>query len=174
MKYIVVLILSFSTISSTFSQNSFKEGFLTRWENMEAYTLKLAAAMPDSLYDFRPTDSVMSFKEQISHLNTHLQWIRLEYFTLESDSTLTLFDMHLFTPNYYRKRLAFSFQEIGSQVKKFDIADLEERKFFPPANRELSRYELLYLLLDHTRNHTGQLIVYLRLNGITPPRYQGW
>lgn len=173
MKYIATLLL-ISTTFSAFSQNDLQDGFLSRWEHMEEYTMDLAKRMPDSLYDYRPTDSVMTFREQINHLIGHLQWVRLDFLLLDSDSIIALFDMHMFTPKYYKDHLKFSFQEIWKQVKKFDNDDLEEKKLFPPAGRELSRYELLYLLLDHTRNHTGQLMVYLRLNGIAPPKYQGW
>jgi len=30
------------------------------------------------------------------------------------------------------------------------------------------------LLNDHQTHHRGQLVVYLRLNGIKPPAYIGW
>jgi uncharacterized damage-inducible protein DinB len=30
------------------------------------------------------------------------------------------------------------------------------------------------LMHDHHTHHRGQIIVYLRLNGLKPPKYVGW
>ena len=37
-----------------------------------------------------------------------------------------------------------------------------------------SKLQILSLLQDHVTHHRGQLIVYLNLNEIEPPRYSGW
>jgi uncharacterized damage-inducible protein DinB len=37
-----------------------------------------------------------------------------------------------------------------------------------------ARRQILILMHDHQSHHVGQLIVYLRLNGIKPPAYVGW
>lgn len=39
---------------------------------------------------------------------------------------------------------------------------------------KLNKYQFLNLIQDHQAHHVGQLIVYLRLNGIEPPKYIGW
>jgi uncharacterized damage-inducible protein DinB len=37
-----------------------------------------------------------------------------------------------------------------------------------------TKRKIVFLLNDHQTHHRGQLIVYLRLNGIKPPKYIGW
>ena len=37
-----------------------------------------------------------------------------------------------------------------------------------------SKLQILNLLQDHVTHHRGQLLVYLNLKGIAPPKYVGW
>ena len=37
-----------------------------------------------------------------------------------------------------------------------------------------TKRKIVFLLNDHQTHHRGQLVVYLRLNGIKPPAYIGW
>ncbi len=39
---------------------------------------------------------------------------------------------------------------------------------------KLNKYQFLNLIQDHQAHHVGQIIVYLRLNTIEPPKYIGW
>ena len=39
---------------------------------------------------------------------------------------------------------------------------------------KLNKYQFLNLIQDHQTHHVGQLIVYLRINNIEPPKYIGW
>lgn len=38
----------------------------------------------------------------------------------------------------------------------------------------MSKLQFINLLNDHQTHHRGQMMVYLRLNGIQPPEYMGW
>ncbi|WP_374662973.1 DinB family protein [Parasegetibacter sp. NRK P23] len=38
----------------------------------------------------------------------------------------------------------------------------------------MSKLQIINLLSDHQTHHRGQLLVYLRLCGLTPPKYVGW
>ena len=37
-----------------------------------------------------------------------------------------------------------------------------------------NKLQILNLLQDHVTHHRGQLVVYLNLNEIIPPKYVGW
>lgn len=37
-----------------------------------------------------------------------------------------------------------------------------------------SKLQILNLLQDHVTHHRGQLVVYLNLNNVEPPKYVGW
>jgi uncharacterized damage-inducible protein DinB len=37
-----------------------------------------------------------------------------------------------------------------------------------------SRRVIVYLLQDHATHHRAQVLIYMRLLGLEPPRYRGW
>lgn len=47
-------------------------------------------------------------------------------------------------------------------------------KEFDWSGRKLNKIQFLNLIQDHQTHHRAQLLVYLRLNNLTPPRYSGW
>ena len=47
----------------------------------------------------------------------------------------------------------------------------EEVSFFSGPK---SKLQIMNLMQDHVSHHRGQLVVYLNLNEIEPPRYVGW
>ena len=42
--------------------------FLMKWDNSKQLTLDVVEKMPDNLLDYRPHESAMSFKEQVTHV----------------------------------------------------------------------------------------------------------
>ena len=68
------------------------------------------------------------------------------------------------------------FKETGkytlSVLKKMEEKELAEKVNFFAGN--LTRWQIFELMHDHHTHHRGQLIVYLRLNAIKPPKYIGW
>jgi len=55
-------------------------------------------------------------------------------------------------------------------LKEFDDEQLNERVIPPPyMGRSASRLRLIYGSMQHTLDIYGQIVVYLRLNGIVPP-----
>ena len=56
--------------------------------------------------------------------------------------------------------------------KKLSEKDMDEAVSFFAGPK--SKRQILILMHDHQTHHVGQIIVYLRLNGIKPPSYVGW
>lgn len=57
------------------------------------------------------------------------------------------------------------------------MLDLDEKtlsKEFNWSGGKMNKFQFLNLIQDHQAHHVGQIIVYLRLNGIVPPKYIGW
>ena len=57
------------------------------------------------------------------------------------------------------------------------IGALQENNLYKNFNwgsQKLNKFQFLNLIQDHQSHHVGQLIVYLRLNNIEPPKYIGW
>jgi uncharacterized damage-inducible protein DinB len=68
--------------------------------------------------------------------------------------------------------LEASFDHAGKAISKFPAKELDTMiDFFAGP---MKKRRVFFLLTDHVTHHRGQLVVYLRLNDITPPRYRGW
>ena len=70
------------------------------------------------------------------------------------------------------QQLTISFDKVTEIIKTICEEDLTtEVDFFAGPK---SKLQILNLLQDHVTHHRGQLIVYLNLNNIKPPKYRGW
>lgn len=171
MRY-ALLLLCFTTSIALQGQTN-KAEFLDRWDHSEEYLLSFVQLMPDSLYNFRPQAGMFSFDEQLHHIVEHLAWISNDYL-ISRDQPYQAKVYDALPPDERIASVRTMFQEVREAVMALDETDLEIGYEFRPAGKTLRTIDLLYLLLDHTTHHRGQLVVYLRLNGIQPPSYVGW
>lgn len=145
-----------------------KSAFLEKWENSRVYLIEIAAAMPDSLYDYKPTERQMTFKEQLLHIQDNMNWLGTTYFSKDKPQITTIPTSKAEVLNM----ISDAFQRVSEQIKYTSEEQFSETvKFFAGPK---SRLQLLNLLQDHVTHHRGQLIVYLNLNDINPPNYLGW
>lgn len=141
-----------------------------KWVNSKTYTMKLANLMPEDKYDFRPTPEEMTFREQLLHIADNMTWLSSSYLFGEapakrtSTGKLSKADVLKIIGAAYDLGLKAHENVKGSQLD-------EQVKFFAGP---MTRRQILFLMHDHKTHHLGQLIVYLRLNGIKPPAYVGW
>lgn len=171
MKTIICSILLLGSVIC--SAQTEREEFIDRWDHSEEYLLKFVNLMPDSLFGFRPDTSMFSFEEQLHHIIEHLAWITNDYL-VSGDQPYVRSPFETLPPKERIAALRSVFQDVREAVLALDETDLQVRYEFRPAGKALRTVDLLYLLLDHTTHHRGQLVVYLRLNGVKPPKYVGW
>lgn len=62
-----------------------------------------------------------------------------------------------------------TFDKTIQLITQFDVAKLNEELDYLGLNR--TKRQILLLLADHITHHRGQMLVYMRLNEIVPPRY---
>lgn len=151
-------------------QTTAKKAFLEKWENSKTYLIAIAEAMPEENYDFKPTERQMSFKAQLLHIKGNMDWLSTAYFTTnkfkKEKSDLTL------SKSETLQQLETSFNSVLQIIKNTPDEDLKETVEFFAGPK--SKLQILNLLQDHVTHHRGQLIVYLNLNSIEPPKYSGW
>jgi len=133
-----------------------KEQMLSLINNSKNYTLKVAEAMPENSYEFKPAKDVMSFNEQLNHLAYGITWYEDNY--LKGDKTQWEPPKPKEKKKDLIKLLDEAFQSISGTVKNLTINDDHIKGF--------------YAALDHITHHRGQAIVYLRSKGIVPPDYE--
>jgi len=165
---LLIVLLNISTFMA--QQITPKSAFLEKWENSKNYLLEIAETMPEENYDFKPTEREMSFSEQLLHIKQNMDWLSTSYFTDKDYKKEE-------KPNQKSK------SEIISELKKsFDLV-LEIVKNTPDENLQetveffagpKSKLQIINLLQDHVSHHRGQLIVYLNLKNVKPPKYVGW
>ena len=66
-------------------------------------------------------------------------------------------------------KIVETFDKTINFIESFDIERLDQRLDYFGANR--TKRQILMLLADHITHHRGQMLVYMRLNGLVPPRY---
>ena len=119
------------------------------------YMLAVAEAMPENLYNFKPTNEVYTFNELINHIAYGIQWWEANYIKLKE----TKWDPPSAKANKKEtiKQLQKSFQSLEETLNNEKLTDERVKGF--------------YSTLDHVSHHRGQATLHLRLNGITPPEY---
>ena len=172
MNKIALLVLLIVINSSTFiaQQISPKLAFLEKWENSKIYLIAIAEAMPEGHYNFKPTERQMGFNEQLVHIKGNMDWLSTNYFT---DIEYKKEKKEL--PQTKSETILALENAFDAVIKIVNNTPDEELKatvdFFAGPK---SKLQLLNLLQDHVTHHRGQLIVYLNLNEIEPPKYSGW
>jgi uncharacterized damage-inducible protein DinB len=168
MKYSLLLILLIS--NSIFAQNPTTDAFLEKWNNSKTYLLEVATAMPENLYGYKPTEREMTFGQQLIHIKENMEWLSNAYFTDKEYKKAK--DVKNYSKQETIALLEKSFDSVYEIIKNSDPKLLDAKvEFFAGPKTKL---QILNLLQDHVTHHRGQLLVYLNLNEIKPPKYVGW
>ncbi|MCM5662368.1 DinB family protein [Galbibacter mesophilus] len=141
--------------------------FTEKWENSKNYLLEIAQSMPEENYDYKPTEREMSFKEQLIHIQQNMNWLGKTYFNAEIEE-----NPEKLTKQKLIEVIAQSFDAVKIAVLKTSEEELHKKVDFFAG--EKTKLQILNLLQDHVTHHRGQIIVYLNLNHIKPPKYVGW
>jgi len=137
------------------------------WSRNNAMAASVANAMPEDKYGFKPVPEEQTFGERV----LHIAQINVELVKGLGGKT----PPPVIDPKATSKTEAIAaLQKAGDYglavIKEFNEQQLLTRvdsPFFmgPMATRQ----RILYFLMMHTQDTYGQLVVYLRLNGIVPP-----
>ncbi len=151
-------------------QTDVKLAFLEKWENSKNYLIGIAQAIPEEDYIFKPTQRQMSFQEQLMLIKGNMDWLSATYFTeTESNREESLIPE---TKEETIKLVGAAFDATSEIIKNTSEETLSETVDFFVGPK--SKLQILNLLQDHVTHHRGQLIVYLNLKNIEPPKFVGW
>lgn len=146
------------------------EEFMMKWDNSKKYTLDVLAKMPDSGMDYKTDPAAMSFKEQIHHIGNAIVGISQGFLkggepgfqiNLESATRAELADYVAKCYDYGKKTMATLSPE--QMAEKQDVF-----------GNNVSRRQIMALLMDHSTHHRGAAIAYLRVEGAEPPAFVGF
>ena len=152
--------------------NAFSADFLPVWNRAVEYTFAVAEAMPEEHYHDKPTPEVFSFGEQLIHIAGNLLWLNNTYIKGEP---LDAIDTK--AEGKTKEEIVHHLKEAVDQVTQtmYKLAENEENdsvRFFN--DMTFNKKRIFLLMRDHMTHHRAQMILYLRMNGIEPPKYVGW
>ncbi len=165
----ILLGIYFLVSTQVMAQTS-KEEFMSKWKNSKQFTLDVLDKMPDSGMDYKTDPAAMSFKEQIHHIGSAIVGISQGYlmggqpdFTIDlataSKAELSAYVAKCY--DYGTKAMAAITPEQGKETQ--DVF-----------GNQVSRNQVMALLMDHSTHHRGAAIAYLRSNGVEPPAFVGF
>ena len=174
MKKTIALITSllFTTTSLLAQQDKFIEDAIERLENSRKYLLLVADMMPEEKYGYKATEESLSFAENLMHIGFALDWHSQ---SLIGDrearvyQTDTVFKPANKTKAEMMARIDQTFTEAIALLQDVSPEQLDTELDYFGLTR--SKRQIYMLLADHITHHRGQMLVYMRLNGLTPPRY---
>lgn len=127
--------------------------------------IDIAEAMPADKYGYKPTPDVSSFGDQLVHVAGITQ-----RFIDSAKGTKTEAAHHgAMTKPEVIALLKKTFESAQEVITPLTDAQLLEPVKFPFGDRTVTRATFWQGSLYQIRNHYGQLVVYLRINGIVPP-----
>ena len=140
-------------------------------ENHRGAVLRYIDAAPDSMLGFRPTKGVRNYAEQIEHAAGSDAFIVQLAITGSTKGISDMGDSTVYLHNKaaLRKYAAAAMDYTIARLKTVTNAQLTE--MITSQGRQMPRARALMELLDHFPWTLGQVVPYLRLNGVVPPEY---
>jgi uncharacterized damage-inducible protein DinB len=151
---------------------SLKDGALKDWNAQRDTLMKIAAAMPPEKFGFKATPAERTWGEQILHIaeaNVN------QMGRLGAKATAPTIDMKLTAPADVLRALADSFAYGTAVLEEQTDATMVQQAGatrFDMGMGASARIRVVYFVIGHTWDIYGQMVVYLRLNGLTPPASQ--
>ena len=151
----------------SFPATSFLAPTRATWDSTRALVLGIADSVPEDKYDFKPTPAVRTFRDILVHLIGE----NYTFFSRVSGDNLggnARFD-NLKSRAEVMQALRESY-DYGARV----WAGLTEEKALEMVpgrgGQPTQRWAAILVAIQDNMNHYGNLVVYLRLNGMVPPR----
>jgi uncharacterized damage-inducible protein DinB len=147
------------------AQSSMAEQLRQQWAASRRQMVRIAEAMPADKYGYRPTPDVRSFGEIINHVAGEG---RME---LEAVGGAQLGSPERYDSLRDRAEIVRALSEFfdyGTTLLA-SMTDQQALESVTLRERQSPRWAVVVGAMGHNKEHYGNLVTYLRLNGITPP-----
>jgi uncharacterized damage-inducible protein DinB len=140
------------------------------WKQAKEYTVEFANAMPDEKYEFKPAPEVFSYAEQTLHVIGSNFWFFSSLKGEKPPKPEDAFKSEGKSKNDIIKLLEES-HAYGDEVINGLTDDIANEEI-TAGRTKLAKWKIILFCIDHMTHHRGQMVVYLRLNGIKPPQFR--
>ena len=164
----VVISASAALAPAAGAQNAHLQSELLKdWTELRPVMMAIASAMPEEKFTYKSTPAQRDYGQQIMHVATgNMAYLRF----FGGKAPAPAFDRNAGSKAEILQALAASFDFgdalIREQTDESMLQIVQTNQFLGPS----SKARVIYFLIGHTRDIYGQMAVYLRLNGIVPPR----
>ena len=159
--------------SAAVAQNAVSDAIREGWEGAKRNLTRATEAMPEAKFDFKPVDTVRSYGQIVAHV-AGANYIfcaaaRGEKPPYSEDH----FEKTATTKAAIAKALAESIAYCDAAYKSLDDRRAAEMVAAPFGSGKAARASGLMGNTGHLQEHYGNLVTYLRINGIVPPSSGG-
>jgi uncharacterized damage-inducible protein DinB len=142
---------------------------LKDWSEQKDIMMKIADAMPEEKFSYKSTPAQRDYGQQILHVaGGNVVYLRF----FGGKAAAPTINPRATAKAEILRALADSFDYgtalIKEQSDQSIMQSIQTNQYLGPS----SKARVIYFLIGHTWDIYGQMAVYLRLNGIVPPRSQ--
>jgi uncharacterized damage-inducible protein DinB len=161
-----VAVLAYSiALSAQAPANPVSDAVRSRWNTAKRNMLGSAKVMPADKYSFRPVDTVRTFGEMVAHVAGANYVFCARARGEKSPHTEDEFEKTATTPAAILKALEESVAYCDAAYNALTDANAAEMV----GGGKQSRIAILMGNTTHNNEHYGNLVTYLRINGLVPP-----
>jgi uncharacterized damage-inducible protein DinB len=158
-------IIVVAAAAPAFAQATIHGDLTNDWAGQKALLVALANAMPEDKYGFKPTPAQRSFGQHVLHIaEVNVMLTK----ALGGKTPEPAINLKATTKADMIKAMSDAFDYGAKVIAEFNNTTIQETiqaPFMGPSTRA----RIMFFLNGHTQDTYGQMAVYLRLNGLTPP-----
>jgi len=167
---LVLLAVLLLSVGTSDADSGYTTAFRTHWKRISDMFMQIVAAMPEDKYDFRPTKGYRSFRELVMHAIednfTHMGYVAGQ--SREESERLAGKYKNITTREEMLDALEDGYN-YGDMVLS-EMNDQNAAQVVTAMRGErTTRAGAALQAFEDTMDHYGNLVIYLRLNGIVPP-----
>lgn len=136
------------------------------WQQQQALVIGIAEAMPEDKWGYKSTPAQRSYGEQVMHI---VQVNQMLLSTLGSQATAPTINMKATSRADVLQALRQSYEYGEAVFGEFNQGAWLQVVMGPRFIGQATRVRIANFAMTHTMDIYGQMVVYLRLNGIVPP-----
>lgn len=148
---------------------SLKSDFIKEWTGQKAMLVKIAEAMPENKFSFKATPPQRDFGGHVMHIAL-INMMVLK--TLGSNAAAPAINEKAASKADTIKAMSDSFDYGTAILNEQTDQTMAGTVQGPPWMGPSTRARIYAFLIGHTQDTYGQMVVYLRLNGLVPPASQ--
>jgi len=169
MRPFVLLVLATAGAPAALAQNAAVTATRDAWKDMTAYITTAAEELTPAQYDYRPTAKVRTFGQLVGHV-AGAQNLICAAALGDPPRAEDEFEKPGVTKAQLVAALKASTEYCAKAYGQTDAATQQATKLF---GQDRTRFYALVVNATHNSEHYGNIITYMRMQGLVPPSSRG-